>query len=104
MKRESPVKREMDEDNTDDDDEESEDEWEDVEGNNCLLFILRSKYSYTQIYFCSLIFESFLIWIHVNVYILYTRSMLHVDICIFKRSYLIMLLEWFQSRKKTRQL
>ncbi|XP_075369957.1 DNA repair protein complementing XP-C cells isoform X2 [Mycteria americana] len=31
LKRESPVKKEMDEDNTDDDDDESEDEWEDVE-------------------------------------------------------------------------
>lgn len=37
MKRESPIKKEMDEDNTDDDDDdESEDEWEDVEGNNCM--------------------------------------------------------------------
>lgn len=26
----------MDEDNTDDDGAESEDEWEDVEGNNCM--------------------------------------------------------------------
>ncbi|XP_076202538.1 DNA repair protein complementing XP-C cells isoform X2 [Aptenodytes patagonicus] len=31
LKREFPVKKEMDEDNTDDDDDESEDEWEDVE-------------------------------------------------------------------------
>ncbi|NXC11881.1 XPC protein, partial [Orthonyx spaldingii] len=31
LKTESPVKKEMDEDNTDDDDDESEDEWEDVE-------------------------------------------------------------------------
>lgn len=32
LKRESPIKKEMDEDNTDDDDDdESEDEWEDVE-------------------------------------------------------------------------
>ncbi|XP_075014966.1 DNA repair protein complementing XP-C cells isoform X3 [Calonectris borealis] len=31
LKRESPVKKEMDEDDTDDDDDESEDEWEDVE-------------------------------------------------------------------------
>lgn len=41
LKTESPVKKEMDEDNTDnddDDDEESEDEWEDVEGNNCIFF------------------------------------------------------------------
>lgn len=37
MKRESPIKKEMDENNTDDDDDdESEDEWEDVEGNNCM--------------------------------------------------------------------
>jgi len=37
LKRESPIKKEMDEDNTDDDDDdESEDEWEDVEGNNCM--------------------------------------------------------------------
>lgn len=39
LKTESPVKKEMDEDNTDnDDDDESEDEWEDVEGNNCIFF------------------------------------------------------------------
>ncbi|KAJ7406888.1 DNA repair protein complementing XP-C cells [Willisornis vidua] len=31
VKKESPVKKEMEEDNTDDDDDESEDEWEDVE-------------------------------------------------------------------------
>ncbi|XP_062441712.1 DNA repair protein complementing XP-C cells isoform X2 [Rhea pennata] len=31
LKRESPVKKEVDEDNDDDDDDESEDEWEDVE-------------------------------------------------------------------------
>lgn len=39
----------MDEDNTDndDDDDESEDEWEDVEGNNCM-FVPSSKYSCTQ--------------------------------------------------------
>lgn len=44
MKRESPVKKEMDEDNTGDDDE-SEDEWEDVEGKIICLFVLGSKYS-----------------------------------------------------------
>lgn len=43
LKTKSPVKKEMDEDNTDsdddgDDDDESEDEWEDVEGNNCIFF------------------------------------------------------------------
>lgn len=36
----------MDEDNTDDDDDESEDEWEDVEGNNCV-FIHFKEYIYT---------------------------------------------------------
>lgn len=60
----------MDEDNTDDDDDESEDEWEDVEGNNCV-FIHFKEYIYT-FFFLNLIFEPFLIWIHVNVYSLYT--------------------------------